>query len=417
MADLNVHQDEHNDEQTFLTFRGQTIRVAAVDEQGETWLVAQDLCQALGNTNTEMTMRKVPSQYRCLRRVPTAGGPQRMTTINGEGIRWLAYRSNKSLKEEFVQWVNEHFPAVDEGAVDPGDAYEALDTFTLGGLVLRLAEIDHRGKPWFLAKDPCDALGYHSARGALRMLGENHKGVQLVHGPGGPQRMLTINEGGLYKLLLRSDKKEAERFSDWVTDEVLPAIREKGHYAKPGTVLARGTDPQLAVRVAETLSRIVGRLDQIDERLTRLEQGRTMFTALPGPVPARTLRAELEALTDEVARRKRCLPGTIMISLYKEVRRRHHVDYRARKQRTYERTGRRYPVLDFVERDGNLPAVYNLALEHFADLLDRDVQPESTRDAAFIVAEDPPDEHEPSIAELVLELCQEDDPCPPGGAQ
>src|SRR5688572_31445279 len=67
---INVHRDEQTYGQTFLTFRGSTIRVATVDEQGETWLVAQDIVQSLGNTDTEGTIRKIPSQHRCLRRVP-----------------------------------------------------------------------------------------------------------------------------------------------------------------------------------------------------------------------------------------------------------------------------------------------------------------------------------------------------------
>src|SRR5688572_4045976 len=417
---INVHRDEQTYGQTFLTFRGSTIRVATVDEQGETWLVAQDIVQSLGNTDTEGTIRKIPSQHRCLRRVPTPGGPQRMITINGEGLRWLAYRSQKALKEELVEWVNEHFPAADEGTCDEGDPYAVLDTFSLGGLVLQLVDVDSKGKPWFLAKDPSDALGYRDPEGALRKLGEKQKRTKLIRTSVGPRRILTINEGGLYKLLLRSDKKEAEKFSDWVTDEVLPESRLKGYYAKPGTALAPASGPQLLAvltRIEARLTHMDERLTRLDERVTRLEQGRTMFTALGGKVPARTLRAELEALTDEVARRKCCLPGTIMIALYKEVRLRHHVDYRARKQRAYERTGRRYAVLDFVERDDNLEAVYNLALEHFADLLERDLQPESTRDAVFLATVDPPDEEEVSLAEMVLDLPQEGESWSLGGVQ
>lgn len=37
-------------------------------------------------------------------------------------------------------------------------------------------------------------------------------------------------EGGVYKLIFKSHKQEAEKFQDWVTDEVLPAIRKTGGY-------------------------------------------------------------------------------------------------------------------------------------------------------------------------------------------
>lgn len=39
-----------------------------------------------------------------------------------------------------------------------------------------------------------------------------------------------LTESGVYKLIFKSDKKEAEKFQDWVTDEVLPQIRKTGGY-------------------------------------------------------------------------------------------------------------------------------------------------------------------------------------------
>lgn len=39
-----------------------------------------------------------------------------------------------------------------------------------------------------------------------------------------------LTESGVYKLIFRSNKAEAEAFSDWVTDEVLPEIHKTGKY-------------------------------------------------------------------------------------------------------------------------------------------------------------------------------------------
>lgn len=41
---------------------------------------------------------------------------------------------------------------------------------------------------------------------------------------------LFITESGLYNLIFRSRAKEAEKFQDWVTDEVLPSIRKTGKF-------------------------------------------------------------------------------------------------------------------------------------------------------------------------------------------
>ena len=39
-----------------------------------------------------------------------------------------------------------------------------------------------------------------------------------------------LTESGVYKLIFKSNKKEAEKFQDWVTDEVLSNIRKTGGY-------------------------------------------------------------------------------------------------------------------------------------------------------------------------------------------
>ena len=43
--------------------------------------------------------------------------------------------------------------------------------------------------------------------------------------------MLIVSESGLYMLIFRSNKPEAERFRLWVTSEVLPSIRKTGSYS------------------------------------------------------------------------------------------------------------------------------------------------------------------------------------------
>lgn len=39
-----------------------------------------------------------------------------------------------------------------------------------------------------------------------------------------------LTESGVYKLIFKSRKESAEKFQDWVTDEVLPTIRKTGGY-------------------------------------------------------------------------------------------------------------------------------------------------------------------------------------------
>lgn len=62
-----------------------------------------------------------------------------------------------------------------------------------------------------------------------------------------------LTESGVYKLIFKSKKKEAEKFQDWVTDEVLPTIRKHGAYMTENTVERALTDPDFLIQLATNL--------------------------------------------------------------------------------------------------------------------------------------------------------------------
>ena len=86
------------------------------------------------------------------------------------------------------------------------------------------------GEPWFVAADVCRALGLGNSRQTLSYLDDDEKGVITSDTLGGKQEMSTINEPGLYSLILRSRKPEAKAFKRWITHEVIPSIRKTGGY-------------------------------------------------------------------------------------------------------------------------------------------------------------------------------------------
>lgn len=92
---------------------------------------------------------------------------------------------------------------------------------------------DDQGEPWFVAKDVCAILGLSNPRTSLALLDEDEKGVHTMDTPGGKQELTTVNESGLYSLILRSRKPEAKAFRRWVTSEVLPSIRKHGMLEHP----------------------------------------------------------------------------------------------------------------------------------------------------------------------------------------
>lgn len=94
---------------------------------------------------------------------------------------------------------------------------------------VRVVMID--GKPFFVGKDVADILGYSNTRKALiDHVDEEDKGVTKCDTLGGVQELMTINESGLYSLILSSKMPSAKKFRRWVTGDVLPSIRQYGVY-------------------------------------------------------------------------------------------------------------------------------------------------------------------------------------------
>lgn len=125
---------------------------------------------------------------------------------------------------------------------------------------IRTIEID--GKPYFVGTDVAKALGYSNPRKAIL---DHCKGVTKRDTPtsSGIQSMSYINEGDLYRLIMKSKLPSAEKFESWVMDEVLPTIRKAGSYQKPLT-----TVEQIQVIATGFLGH--------EERLNRLENTMTI---------------------------------------------------------------------------------------------------------------------------------------------
>lgn len=74
---------------------------------------------------------------------------------------------------------------------------------------------------------------------SIKGLDEDEKGRRSMTTPGGEQELTIINEPGLYRLVFKSRKKEAQAFKRWVCHEVLPSIRKNGAYFAPNIPLEK----------------------------------------------------------------------------------------------------------------------------------------------------------------------------------
>lgn len=117
---------------------------------------------------------------------------------------------------------------------------------------IRTVEINN--EPWFIGKDVAEALGYSQTAKAIREHVKGaHKGVSEMDTPGGKQSLVIIDEAGLYSLVMRSKTEKAEKFQEWVTSEVLPAIRKHGGYLTAEKIEEVLSDPDTIIKLATNL--------------------------------------------------------------------------------------------------------------------------------------------------------------------
>lgn len=105
--------------------------------------------------------------------------------------------------------------------------------FYYGGKPVRVFYINN--KPWWTLTDVCNLIDLgNPSRAAVRLDDDEKMTLTLSNSHsrqrGGAQKLLLINEPGLYHLLFTSDKPEAEFFRHWITFDVLPSIRRNGGY-------------------------------------------------------------------------------------------------------------------------------------------------------------------------------------------
>jgi len=101
-------------------------------------------------------------------------------------------------------------------------------TFDFNNSTVRV--VGTSNKPIFFAKDICNILEIKNVSHALVNIPEKWKGIVKSDTSYTGQEMLTLTEPGLYRLIMRSNKPVAQKFQEWVCEDVLPSIRKTGEY-------------------------------------------------------------------------------------------------------------------------------------------------------------------------------------------
>lgn len=158
----------------------------------------------------------------------------------------------------------------------------------------RVRMVGTSDRPEWVAADVCEILDLADPSMALAGFPPDCKGTSLIGTPGGPQRMLTVTEPGLYRLIARSRKPEAEPFQRFVFHDVLASIRQHGQYPPPGALTLPDKRQQIATTRAEMRSVVVDVVgEMVLPRLEAIERQMERFPTHRKEIPEATKRAGL----------------------------------------------------------------------------------------------------------------------------
>lgn len=152
--------------------------------------------------------------------------------------------------------------------------------------------------PLFCLSDICKVLELRvdGVMPRLKEGGYNRIGVGVQTGvkkDGTPAiqnvEMLFVNEQNLYKVIMRSDKPQAEPFQDWVCGEVLPSIRKHGMYATAATIDSIIADPESGIKLLQAL--------KVEREQRKLAEEKTEHLLLENKEQAEKIKADAPLVT------------------------------------------------------------------------------------------------------------------------
>ena len=218
------------------------------------------------------------------------------------------------------------------------------------------------GSIWFVNTDVCKILDLKNPSKASSILKESQKDdITLSDTVGKKQGYTIISETGLYKLVLKSRKKEAEIFQDWICEEVIPSIRKTGSYNV--SVLS---PEELALQQAQNILNLRKDLNKISDVVNSLVSDKNKvlnelnYIEVPSVLPLqKTERAKLNQLVRTYSISISQPTQIVWNRLYKEFLYAYRVDASTCAK------NRNISKLDYIESIAKIPDLYALAYKLF----------------------------------------------------
>jgi prophage antirepressor-like protein len=223
--------------------------------------------------------------------------------------------------------------------------------------------ISKDNEAWLCLKDVCNVLGIKNVSDCKSRL--NQKGVVISDTltTGGTQKLTYINESNFYKVIFQSRKEEAEKFQEWVTDEVLPTIRKTGGYVNNDDLFIKSylpfADDATKEMFRSTLATVRKQNEMILKQQKTIEYKENVIIGLVDEV---TL-AEKRQILNRVVRYKGANFQERWRELYRQFEMKYHIDLTKRLE-SYNTSHKpkMKNKIDYIDKVMNkIPELYEVA--------------------------------------------------------
>lgn len=127
--------------------------------------------------------------------------------------------------------------------------------------------LNNNNEVWFNLSDVCKILDIKNPSDAKsRLKIDGVATTEVIDRLGRTQNATFINEPNLYKVIFQSRKEEAEKFQDWVYEDVLPQIRQTGKYEEPKSPM------EMLELQFKALKETSERVDTVEKDVTYLKE-------------------------------------------------------------------------------------------------------------------------------------------------
>ncbi|NFF11935.1 transporter [Clostridium botulinum] len=221
-------------------------------------------------------------------------------------------------------------------------------------------------KEYFPATEAAKALGYKDPYKAISQHTKKDGWViyPVIDNMGRQQEKKFINEGNLYRLIVKSYLPQAEKFERWVFDEVLPTIRKTGGYVASEDLFINTylpyLDEQSKMVFRNTLETVRKQNEIIALKEKEIEHKEDVIVGLVDEISL----AEKRQILNRVVRYKGANYRERWNELYKQFEMKYHIESIKNKLEKYNKKHK--PKLkskvDYIDKVMNkIPELYEIA--------------------------------------------------------